>query len=242
LNEEIITLIALQELDTEIAGFTRQVDEKNKEIMERKESIADKEEQIVLCRKKIQDLEERQRDLKAEHEDAQIRIKDRQNKMMLVQTSREHQALLKEIEDAKKAIKESEELQLKLMEQSEVLEKEIVELENLCAAEKNLLDEAAVKADDEIGKITSRRKTVENKRQKLGTALAAKIMQRYDMLLTKRSGNAVVRTIDGICQGCFMTIPPQQFNEVRKGSSLTFCPTCHRILYYLEKETEQLTD
>jgi predicted nucleic acid-binding Zn-ribbon protein len=35
-----------------------------------------------------------------------------------------------------------------------------------------------------------------------------------------------------------MAIPPQQFNEIRKGERLHLCPTCQRILYYREEEQE----
>ena len=51
---------------------------------------------------KAKEFEQSQLDIKIANEEAATRIKERQNKMMQVQTSREHQALLKEIEDAKK--------------------------------------------------------------------------------------------------------------------------------------------
>ena len=59
------------------------------------------------------------------------------------------------------------------------------------------------------------------------------------MLLSKRAGLAVVRTVDGVCQGCYMSIPPQQFNEVRKGDRLMACPTCQRMLYFQEEEESE---
>jgi len=56
------------------------------------------------------------------------------------------------------------------------------------------------------------------------------------MLLTKRDGLAVVPINDSVCQGCYMALPPQQVNEVRKADKLNLCPTCQRILYYKEPE------
>lgn len=238
MNEDIIKLIALQEVDSEIAGFERQVSEKQQLISARIQAIADKELKISQCQQKAVELEQKHHEVKTEHEDAQAMIKERQNKMMLVQTSREHQALLKEIEDNKKLIKESEEKLLQIMEQIENLGNEAAELQNLCKGEKEILDKETSRIEKEIEKVNSRKITIETKRNDLSAELKQNILKRYNLLLSKKSGNAVVKTIDGVCQGCFMSIPPQQFNMIRKGETMNFCPSCHRILYYTAEEPE----
>ena len=43
-----------------------------------------------------------------------------------------------------------------------------------------------------------------------------------------------------VCQGCHMTLPPQQVNEVRRADKLNLCPTCQRILYIKEQEDESV--
>ena len=238
MNEDIIKLIALQEVDSEIAGFDRQVSERQQLITDRIQAISDKELKISQCNQQAEDLQQKQHEIKKALEDAQAMIKERQNKMMLVQTSREHQALLKEIEDNKKLIKECEEKILLVMEQIESLEKESLELQNLCNGEKEILEDETSKIEKEIAKVNTRKTTVTNKRNKLSAKLKENILKRYDLLLTKKAGNAVVRTINGVCQGCFMSIPPQQFNVIRKGDTMNMCPTCHRILYYKADEPE----
>jgi len=240
LNEEISKLIDLQGIDSEIDGFDQEINAKEQEITTREQSISDKEAGIGRCKEQVAELEQAQRDLKSELEDAQGRIKDRQNKMMQVQTSREHQAILKEIEENKKLIKANEEKLLQIMEQIEQLEKEAEELGNLCTGEKKLLTEESGEVKKAIDKINSRKKTVIGKREALAPELRPGTLQRYDILREKRNGSAVVPTKNGVCQGCFMTIPPQQDNEVRKGEKLNFCPTCQRILYYPEEEAQSV--
>lgn len=242
MKEEITKLINLQEIDSEIAGFNANIELKQKTISDREQSIAEKEHAIASCQKKNENLLELQRDTNAENEDAAARIKERQNKMMLVQTSREHQALLKEIEDNKKLLKETEEKALTILEQLEQKKNEQAELENLCAGEKELLQKEIQQVEKEVKKIDSNRKKVENKREDLAGELKAQLLKRYTMLLRKRDGLAVVPTIDAVCQGCYMTIPPQQFNEIRKGDALNLCPNCQRILYFKEKEEETVEE
>jgi predicted nucleic acid-binding Zn-ribbon protein len=238
LKEEISKLIALQKLNTEMSGFDQNIEEKQQELTDREQSINDKEAAISQCRERAEELEQRQRDIKAAHEDAGTRIKERQSKMMQVQTSREHQALLKEIEDAKKLIKDTEDQLLEVMEQAEQAEAEAVELENVCRGEQELLAEETEKVEAAVKKLNTRRKTVFNKHNKLAKDIKGSMLKRYDKLLKKRNGLAVVQVIDGICQGCFMAIPPQQFNEIRKGDQMHSCPTCQRIFYYEAPEEE----
>ncbi len=239
MNEEMNQLIGLQEIDAELAGFDREINEQQQEISKREQSISDKETAIAACHEKIAGLEQQQRDIALENDDAGARIKDRQNKMMQVQTSREHQALLKEIEENKRLIKDTEETLLTVMETIEQTGIEVAELENLLTGELELLNKEKTAVNKKIKKIESRRKTVASQRKKLSEALNASLLKRYNLLLAKRDGLAVSRTIDGVCQGCHMSIPPQQFNEVRKGDKLQLCPTCQRILYFQEEESEE---
>ena len=238
LKEKISKLIALQEFDLKLSGFDQEIEEKQQELTDREQSILDKESSISQCRERAEELEQRQRDIKAAHEDAGVRIKERQNKMMQVQTSREHQALLKEIEDAKRLIKDTEDQLLQVMEQAEQAEAEAVELENICTGEKELLAEESETVAAAVKKLNTRRKTIFNKRNKLAKDVQDSTMKRYDKLLKKRNGLAVVQVVDGVCQGCFMAIPPQQFNEIRKGEQMHSCPTCQRIFYHQEAEDD----
>ncbi|CAK8721242.1 C4-type zinc ribbon domain-containing protein [Candidatus Electrothrix laxa] len=238
MKEDISVLIALQKLDTELSGFDRKIEEKKQELTEREQAITEKEALAGQCREKAVELEQSRRDIKAGSEDAAERIKDRQSKMMQVQTSREHQALLKEIEEAKKTIKDSEEQQLQVMEQVEAEEAKAKELENLCTGEKKLLAEETGKVEKAIEKLNGRRLSVQDKRDKLAKKVSSSWVKRYDKLLKKRDGLAVVRVIDAVCQGCFMTIPPQKYNDICLGEQIFTCPTCQRTLYYLPPSDE----
>jgi uncharacterized protein len=42
--------------------------------------------------------------------------------------------------------------------------------------------------------------------------------------------------IGGVCQLCHINLPPQAFNEIKRGNSLMSCPNCHRIVYWGEDE------
>lgn len=236
MKEEILKLIKLQAIDSEIAGFDHAIAKYQTAIASREQAIAEKQEAIAHFRNKIELLNQKQSETKAEHDEAGARVKDRQNKMMQVQTSREHQALLKEIEENKRLVKETEDRILQFIEQIEQLEQEVAALENQCAGEQQLLTEETGKVDQEIRRIEEAKKSVLAKRETEIATLQGPHLKRYTMLLAKRDGLAVVGVNDSVCQGCYMALPPQQVIEVRKAEKFNLCPTCQRILYYKENE------
>ena len=238
MKEEILKLIKLQEIDSEIAGFDNVIAKQQALIASRENAIVEKQEAITVFRSKIELLNQKQRETKAEHDDAGLRVKDRQNKMMQVQTSREHQALLKEIEENKRLLKETDDRVLLFIEQIEQLEQEVATLENLCLGEQQLLKEAIDTVEKEIKRIEVSKKSVVSQREKEALVIQAPYLKRYMMLLNKRDGIAVVAINDNVCQGCYMGLPPQQVIEIRKADKFNTCPTCQRILYFKEQEDE----
>uniref|UniRef100_UPI0040562D43 zinc ribbon domain-containing protein n=1 Tax=Candidatus Electronema sp. TaxID=2698783 RepID=UPI0040562D43 len=232
MNDEISRLIALQDFDTELAGFDREAERIREDLAAREQAAKDRAAQAGQCRERAAELEQSREAIRAAGEEAAERIKERQVKMMQVQTSREHQALLKEIEDAKKQIRDTEEQMLQAEEDAEAELKRAAELEQLCKGELKLLAEAAKKAEEAVRQIEARRAEVAVSRSQLAKDLPEAQLKRYEKLLVKRKGLAVVRVVAGVCQGCFMTVPPQHFNLVRKGGEVCSCPACQRILYY----------
>ncbi|WP_417911680.1 zinc ribbon domain-containing protein [Candidatus Electronema sp. TJ] len=238
MSEEISRLIALQELDSELAGLGRETEGVRQAQADREKAVSEREAQAGRCRAKAVELEQSRETIKAAGEEAAERIKERQVRMMQVQTSREHQALLKEIEDAKRQIKDTEDQLLQVMEDAEAELKKAAELENICKGERKLLAEEAAKAAEAVRQIEARRAEVLARRDQLALELPEAQRRRYEKLLAKRKGLAVVRVSAGVCQGCFMTVPPQLFNQVRKGGEICSCPACQRILFYIADENE----
>jgi uncharacterized protein len=70
-----------------------------------------------------------------------------------------------------------------------------------------------------------------SRRQSIASQLANDLISRYELIFSRRGGTAVVEVSGGICQGCYMNIPPQLGNEIIKNDKLHLCPSCQRIIY-----------
>jgi hypothetical protein len=57
------------------------------------------------------------------------------------------------------------------------------------------------------------------------------LISRYELIFSRRGGTAVVEVSSGICQGCYMNIPPQLWNEIIRNEKVQSCPSCGRIVF-----------
>ncbi len=232
MNEEIVQLTLLQAIDHEIDQIDSKIQEEQDALESKSGEVAEREATVTALEEKIDMLEKERRTLEAESSDEMLHVKDRQSKMMQVQTGREQAALLKEIEDGKKSVKEKEEKAVAIMEEIEQLTADIEENRNLFKGESELLLEETEAVKKSVTKITKGKKTKEKKRNAQAKKLKPQILSKYDTLRKHRNGLAVVNVLGGVCQGCFMAIPPQQYNLLLRGDQHFDCPTCQRIMYH----------
>jgi len=54
----------------------------------------------------------------------------------------------------------------------------------------------------------------------------------YERYYQKYADRAIVQVQGGVCQGCFVTIPPMRLDIIRRMDSIEFCENCGRILIW----------
>ena len=239
MNEEIKQLTELQVIDLEIAKLDAEITTEQADLAKKEEAFNERRASIDELKEKIEAAETQRRDLESDLTDELNRIKERQSKMMQVQTNREYQSLLKEIEDGKKSIKEKEEEIVRIMEVSEANAKIMAEQESLINDEQKELAEKKAKVQKHAEQVEGKKAKIVVKRDAKAKNVNTSALRKYDMLRIRRNGKAVVGVVNGVCQGCFMSIPPQHFNNILKGDRLLNCPTCQRILFHQPESDEE---
>jgi hypothetical protein len=239
LNELLTQLVSLQAIDLEIDQIDNAIKAEQCGLDERISALAKREALINELQEKITSLQKESRTLEGEMADKMDHVRERQSKMMQVQTGREQTALLKEIEDAKKSAKENEEKIMAIMESVEKLTAQMEEEKNLLKGEKKLVTEETNKVRANIEAINKGKKKKDSKRSDQASQIKKSLLRKYDILREHRNGLAVVNVVDGVCQGCFMALPPQRYNMLLKGDQIFDCPTCQRLNYYVPPETEE---
>jgi len=233
--EQLEVLKALQALDRERRELLRQRQQLNDEQatlqveVDRVQAMVDSLDATIATRQ-----EERQELLgKLEHERGlAVRAESR---LPQIKTQREYLAALKEVDTAKKQIKElNDQLAIKDREleasQADKAEKdaELAAVGEQTTARQTEISATAAELDAGLAEH-------DRQRQELSGRLPTALRKRYEMLLERRNGLAVVEARNGACLGCHMHLPPQLFNRLYIADDVQNCPHCNRLLYLGEQ-------
>ena len=88
--------------------------------------------------------------------------------------------------------------------------------------------------EDELDELKKGQKTKMTKRDKQAGSINGSMIQKYEILRERRNGLAIVNVLEGVCQGCFMNLPPQKYNMLLRGDQVLECPSCQRLIYHQE--------
>ena len=241
MRAQIEILAALQIVDREIRehagvkqGLASELQEKGRFIQERKQEV---EALTAACAAKEKLRQEKDKLLQDEGRKAT----DKRMRMNRIKNVKELQALQREIDQIRQANGEAEEALLTMMIEIDGVKAEIkAKQESLLAAQqdwqqkKEALQAQISAIDQAIDKASIRR-------QSIAAQIAADLMMRYELILSRRGGTAVVEVTGGICQGCYMNIPPQLWNDLIRSEKVNLCPSCQRIVYYKAPEAQEKT-
>jgi uncharacterized protein len=159
--------------------------------------------------------------------------------MNRIKNAKELQALQREIEQLKQHNGELEENLIIIMEEIDGIKAQIQTKEAEMAA---MQEEWQKKQEEFKAQLTGIDQAVSEaatRRQRIASQVAAELISRYELIFSRRGGTAVVEVTGGICQGCYMNIPPQLWNEIIRNEKLNLCPSCQRILYFKPSPEQQ---
>ncbi len=226
----------------EILASLQTVDREIKEQTSRKQKLLDElrvmEKQILLKKGEVESLKtthSEKEKLRAEKDrifqDEGKKAMDKRMRMNRIKNVKELQALQREIELMRQTNGEIEEELIKIMQemdgiksQIQMKESEMATMQQEWQNKQNELQAEINGIDAAVSEAASRRKTI-------AAQVTGDLISRYELIFSRRGGTAVVEVAGGICQGCYMNLPPQLWNEIIRNEKLHLCPSCQRILY-----------
>ncbi len=237
MEEKLSLLIQLQEID----GTIRSRREEKKKLPELLAALERKSEEhkaeLGRVRELLETAQKDKRDRDRDLEEGAGKVEKLKARTPDIKTNKEYTALLKEIETAEQENKAIEDDILKLMERIDAAAGEIRTAESRSVqetaaieAERKQIEESMARLDGELAADEQVRADIA---ARVDTALLSQYQQRYASL----NGRVVVEARGESCSGCFMSIPPQIFVNVKKNTEIITCPNCHRILYFKEAIT-----
>jgi predicted nucleic acid-binding Zn-ribbon protein len=223
----------------------QQIDEAQKEkesypsaLEELQEMLRAQEEKREEEKRRIEEFEKERLKKEGELEQENERIKRSQLKLLEIKTNKEYQALLQEIEGGKERNGQREEEIIKLLEEIDQLKSNYTDTVEKTQKERLAIEEETSKIKDKMAKVEQDLLHLYQSKEEILLILDSALLKRYNTLKEKKNGIAIVLVKNEGCQGCFVNIPPQMYNEVQKNKEIILCPNCHRILYWENKPAD----
>ena len=231
MQEQLELLRQLQSLDLDLIVKRK---EKKKLEVEQSTITADLDkvqEMVDSLNAEIQVLEGQRKDLAQDLLVEEGNIARAEERLPTIKTQKEYVALLKEVDAAKKMNKDIQDKVSRIDEQTAALtgdreekENELSELNSSVEGRQAEINKAIAECDKVLGE-------GDDKRDSFLEQLPTPLRKRYEMLLDRRAGVAIVEARQGTCLGCHMNLPPQLFNTLYTAEEVLSCPHCNRMLY-----------
>ncbi|HKL49485.1 MAG TPA: C4-type zinc ribbon domain-containing protein [Desulfuromonadales bacterium] len=231
MQEQMRLLIDLQEIDVEI-NTTREKREKCEEQLSvLREERKQVQEMVESLTRQIEELEADRRQMAQALEQERDNLEKGESRLPTIKTQKEYVAVLKEIDSAKKMIRDVEEQIASKTAEIDSLsgDKEEKEMELETLSEKEA--EAREDIKEELEQLEQTLETRTAERENIYRQIKTPLRKRYELLLNRRDGLAVVEAKDGACLGCNMQLPPQLYNSLFHGDDIHTCPQCNRVIY-----------
>lgn len=232
--KQIEQLISLQKVDDEIHAIKMDLETAPKELDNLKEKFKQTSEQRDRNLDKMAHLNEQVKRLGIEIDDETIRLKKSKNKLMQAANSKEYHAMVREMDSLERSNKDREEEKTALIDevtrQTDILKEAEEEFESIKAELEKLesnLDVRVTEAQASMDKLMV-------KREEAAREVPKPVFVRYEFIRERLSHPVIVPVSNGICTGCFISIPPQNFIELQKGAQILSCPNCQRLMFWNE--------
>jgi len=231
LKTQIIGLVNLQEVDSEIYALKNEKEAKPIEIKAIQSSFEAKKLNLAQLETKSLDLQKQRKEKELDLGSKEEAAKKLQGQLYSLKTNKEYQIMLQQIQDAKADGELVEEKILILFEETDNVKKEIAQENIKIKEEEKAFLEQNKLIQIRIAEIDERLAVLESTRKQLTPGLDPKTFSQYERILNSRDGLAIVSVIDNSCAGCNMNVPPQVINLIRMYESIVTCEVCNRILY-----------
>jgi len=186
---------------------------------------------------RIENLEKERRKKEGELELESERIRKSQLRLLEVKTNKEYQAMLKEIEWAKEINSQREEEIITILDEIDRSKSNLGSIEQRIEGEKKETEQEIATIQQKMVQLEKDLANSQEVRNKIIQELDPQLLKRYVTLKERRDGVAIVLVKNEACQGCYVNIPPQLYNEVQQSKEIILCPNCNRILYADNEQT-----
>ena len=231
---ELEALHGVQELDTRIFELSDR--EENHPLKQELEELEEEAAANQVVLDEAVSLLEESRKKQGRMEEEVQRVEDKlgreEGKLYdgKVTNPKELRGLQAEVRSIKK---KKDTLETELLEEMERQDEMKLRLDDLQSNQERLQGEVGEKEETlrkEMEEIAANRAELEKQRDELRAGIDAELLELYEHLLESKHRLAVVKVVDGVCQGCRVELPGMEYDRFLKSDDVFRCTNCGRIM------------
>lgn len=229
-------LLAVQDLDTAIDQARHRMARlpERRELEETAQAIAAGEAAGEEARARRDEVAKRQRSLEGELEKTEKRIAEINHQLSSggIAAAREVEALNASVDHLREQVSDLEDGILEALEEREPLDEMVAAVAGDLAHLGEKRRHQAETVERLTESITAEISELETKREAAVAEVPKSPLSTYERLRPRLDGVAVARLVGNHCDGCHLTLPAKEMDEIRHASDeeLLYCDQCGRIL------------
>jgi len=231
-NPDLRNLIALQDLELNIANLQKQSSEIPGKIVNLENEltrIRSEHDQEVA---RAKDLANKRRTFEGEVEMLQTKLSRFKDQLMTVKTNKEYTAMLHEIQMAEDQIRNEEDKILDIMELTENMEQDLRKAEQEMLKKSAEIQEEIRRTTESEPLLKSELARLQEESIKMETTIEKDLLSRYRRIAKACKGVALAEARDELCSACHVRIRPQMYAELIRTENIYSCDSCSRILFH----------
>ena len=235
-------LLNLYRVDQQIHGLQASLRSAEAYLKQQDSLLSKIDEQLNSIKSELRQLEASIHNVENEVKQLDERIATLRDRMNNARTSKEHSALLTEINTLKADKALFEESMLEKMTKADELRTQTEELESQRGERDKVRGVAVGDRDKRAEEIKDRLEELKKEREKVAAEVPAPAMSAYEDRLVFGIDEVMApvneqsrRNMEYTCGNCYTMLPIEQVNVLLKRADLAQCPSCQTLLYMEEE-------
>jgi len=187
-------------------------------------------EEMTRLQQQLDTLAKERRRVEGELSDQQELLKKYQGQLMQVKNQQQYAAAWKEIDAARKHVKELEESDLKNMGEADGLQTQLDQRSGAHSDLQSRYDTAHAEWQHSLSDLKAESEKLRQRAAAIEATIPPRLKNEFYRIYKQRQNVAVARVTGDTCSSCRTKIRPALSQQLKRGEMLQ-CEGCHRILY-----------
>jgi len=188
-------------------------------------------EEMTRLQQQLDVLAKERRRVEGELSDQQELLKKYQGQLMQVKNQQQYAAAWKEIDAARKHVKELEESELRNMGEAEALQQQLDQRSGAHTDLQSRYDAAHAEWQHSLSDLKAESEKLRQRAAGIEGTIPPRLKNEFYQIYKQRQQVAVARAMNDTCSSCRSRVRPALSQQLKRGEMVQ-CEGCHRILYW----------